>query len=130
MLGFVAHEIADALRTGPRRLIDMHAHGRLAGRVRHAVVDPSNPTPQRMIEDEDAARPGRCRDQSLGFGIVEFAQLALVVEVANRTAVAKDGKPLTVERGLGCDVTDIVDGHPVASWTMFDRGMPGGGSKV
>ena len=76
-IGLVRNQIADALRTRPLGVVDMHARDGLARTAVADVSRPLNALADGVVEDEYPVGTGRCLDQPLSLRVVDASRLRL-----------------------------------------------------
>ena len=126
-LGLAAHQVADPLRPRPFGEIVVDAHHRLARHAGRAVLPLPYAAAHGVIEDGDAARAGRGRDERLHLLVIDALELGLVIEIGDGALVRHDGEALAVERQLALDGAQRMDFDLALVGMAFERGMPGGG---
>ena len=91
----------------------MNAGDRLARRPGRPVDPACDTTADRVVEHQHALGAGGFRHEPFALGIVHSAQLVLVIEVLDRTAVLDQGQTFAVERQMRRHRASIVDRHPM-----------------
>src|SRR5215469_1910927 len=97
-LRLVWQQVANPLRAGISRMVDMHPGGRLARSAGRAVLYSGNAAALQVVEDEDATGGGHLLDDPLGFGVIDSANLVVVPEILYGTALFNERETLRVER--------------------------------
>src|SRR6516225_3085556 len=108
-----AHKIAHALRAGIDRVVIVNGGDRLARRSSRPVDATPDATAHRVIEYQYPGGAGDFGDETLGLGVIDAAQLVLVIKVANRAVVLDHSKTFAVERQTPCYSAGVVDHHAV-----------------
>src|SRR6266511_4472378 len=93
----------------------MDARGRLARDARLTIRLAGDAPADGVIEDHYPLTASRLRNQSLGFGVVDTAELFRIGEVRNRTAMIDQREPLSIERHFRSHRPHVVNADRVRS---------------
>src|SRR6201999_3117275 len=107
-------EVADALRSRFRGVVDMDARRWLAGRAGRAVVRTEHAVAPRVIEDEDTGRAGCSGDSRLRLWVIDLANLVVIPEIVYGGLVLQEREAFAVERELRRDRARVVDRQRMA----------------
>jgi hypothetical protein len=113
LFGLIAHQITHALRARLHGIVVVDTGDRLTRRPGGAVDAARDASADRVVENQHSLGAGDLGHEAFGLRIIDPAQLVLVIEVLDGTAVLDERQAFDVERQPPRDRPGIMDDHRV-----------------